>query len=246
MRTVRAVRALVPIDAKSVARDPLLRWLVVYPVLLALVLRWGVPALAGRLEARYDFDLSGYYVLLMSFLVELLPILTGMVVGFLLLDGRDDRTLTALQVTPLTLSGYLAYRLTMPMLVSVVMTLVVFPLAGLVRVSLGPLVLMALGSAPLAPLFALLLGAFAGNKVEGFALTKASGVLFAPPVLAYFVDPPWQWAFGLIPTYWPVKAFWVQQSGGLGFASFLLVGGAYQALLLVPLLRRFNRVMQAE
>jgi fluoroquinolone transport system permease protein len=246
MRAIRAVRALGPIDAKSVARDPLLRWLVVYPVLLALLLRWGVPALAGRLEARYDFDLSGYYVLLMSFLVELLPILTGMVIGFLLLDGRDDRTLTALQVTPLTLNGYLAYRLMMPMLVSVVMTLVVFPLAGLVRVSLGPLVLMALGSAPLAPLFALLLGAFAGNKVEGFALSKASGVLFIPSVLAYFVDPPWQWAFGLIPTYWPAKAFWVQQAGGLGFVGFLLVGVAYQAFLLVPLLRSFNRVMQAK
>jgi fluoroquinolone transport system permease protein len=245
MRAIRAVRALGPIDARSVARDPLLRWLVVYPVLLALVLRWGVPALAVRLETRYGFDLSGYYVLLMSFLVELLPILTGMVVGFLLLDGRDDRTLTALQVTPLTLNGYLAYRLAMPMLVSVVMTLVVFPLTGLVRVGPGPLVLMALGSAPLAPLFALLLGAFAANKVEGFALSKASGVFFFPPVLAYFVDPPWQWAFGLIPTYWPVKAFWVQQAGGLGFAGFLLVGVAYQVLLLVPLLRRFNRVMTA-
>ena len=180
----------------------------------------------------------------MSFLVELLPILTGMVVGFLLLDQKDDGTLTALRVTPLTRAGYLAYRLAMPMVVSVVMTLAVFPLAGLVRVGLVPLLLMALGSAPLAPLFALLLGAFAGNKVEGFALAKASGVLFIPPVLAYFVDPPWQWAFGLMPTYWPVKAFWVQQAGGQGYPAYLLVGAAYQALLLVPLLRRFDRVMQ--
>ena len=244
MKAIRAIRALGPIDAKSVTRDPLLRWLVVYPIALALLIRWGAPALADRLLDRYDFDLTAYYVLIMSFLVELLPILTGMVVGFLLLDGRDDRTLTALQVTPLTLNGYLAYRLTSPMLLSVAMTLVVVPVAGLVRVGFGPLILMALGSAPLAPLFALLLGAFATNKVEGFALSKASGVLFFPPVVAYFVAPPWQWAFGLIPTYWPVRAFWVHRNGGHEFAADLLIGLAYQGLLLVPMLRRFNRSMQ--
>jgi fluoroquinolone transport system permease protein len=104
MKALRVVQALGPIDAKGVLRDSLLRWLVLYPVLLALLLRWGVPALADRLADRYRFDLTAYYVLVMSFLVELLPILTGMVVGFLLLDQRDDHTLMAWQVTPLTLA----------------------------------------------------------------------------------------------------------------------------------------------
>jgi fluoroquinolone transport system permease protein len=243
MRAIRAVRALGPIDAKGVVRDPLLRWLVAYPVLLALLLRWGVPALAGRLLQQYDFDLTAYYVLLMSFLVELLPILTGMVVGFLLLDQKDDGTLAALRVTPLTLGGYLAYRVAMPMLVSVPMTLAVFPIAGLVGVGVGPLLLMALGAAPLAPIFALFLASFAGNKVEGFALMKASGLLFLPPVLAYFVPETWQWAIGAVPTYWPVKAFWVQRSGRATYLGFLLIGLVYEAALLKLLLRRFRRVV---
>lgn len=243
MRAIRAVKALGPIDAKGVVRDPLLRWLVAYPVLLALLLRWGVPALADRLARRYGLDLSDYYVLVMSFLVELMPILTGMVVGFLLLDQKDDGTLTALRVTPLTLGGYLAYRITMPMLVSVPMTLAVFPVAGLVRVGLGPLLLMALGAAPLAPIFALFLASFAGNKVEGFALAKVSGLLFLPPVLAYFVPEPWQWAFGVAPTFWPVKAFWLQRSGGAAYLALLAIGLGYQASLLVLLLRRFRRVV---
>jgi fluoroquinolone transport system permease protein len=46
----------------------------------------------------------------MSFLVVVMPALVGMVIGFLLLDQRDDQTLAALQVTPLTLNGYLIYR----------------------------------------------------------------------------------------------------------------------------------------
>lgn len=38
----------------------------------------------------------------------------GVVTGFLLLDERDDRTLTALQVTPLPLRAYIFYRVTVP------------------------------------------------------------------------------------------------------------------------------------
>ena len=107
MPTATAViRALGPIDVKSVARDSMLRWMIGTPIVLALVFRWGVPAFDGWFGERYDFDLTPYYPLLCSFLVLMIPTLMGSVVGFLLLDQRDDRTLTALQVTPLTAQGY--------------------------------------------------------------------------------------------------------------------------------------------
>jgi hypothetical protein len=35
MKTLRVLQALGPIDAKNISRDPLLRWLVFYPLLLA-------------------------------------------------------------------------------------------------------------------------------------------------------------------------------------------------------------------
>lgn len=249
-RALRIVGALARNDARGVGRDPLLRWLVGYPIALALVLRWGVPALADPVRARFGIELLDYRVLLVGFMVELLPVLTGMVVGFLLLDERDDATLSALQVTPLGLGGYLAYRVALPIVASVAMTLVTVPLVGLAPVDAGPLFAVALGAAPLAPLFALFLAAFARNKVEGFALTKASGMLFVPPVLAYFVAPPWQWLFGLFPTYWPAKAFWAQQgvvwSGGataaaVPYAVPLAVGVVVQAVMIAWLLRRFRR-----
>ena len=113
------VRALGPIDARNVARDSMLRWLVGTPIAYALAFRWGVPVLRTWLGERYGFELTPYYPLLASFLVLITPALIGAVVGFLLLDHRDDRTLTALQVTPLTVEGYLAYRIAVPMVVSV-------------------------------------------------------------------------------------------------------------------------------
>ena len=243
MKAMKAMKALGPIDARSVRRDSLLRWLVFYPIFLALLMRWGVPLLTVRLAEQYQFDLTPYYMLLMSFLVVMMPNLVGIIIGFLLLDQRDDLTLTALQVTPLTLNGYLLYRITMPMVLSTLMTMAIFPIAGLVKTEFFPLFIISLGAAPLAPIFALFLAAFAANKVQGFALMKASGVVSIPPLIAYFVKSDWQLAFGIIPGYWPIKSFWVIQSGDTNYWIYLLAGLAYQVLLVVVLLRRFNRVM---
>ncbi|MBE7555181.1 MAG: hypothetical protein HS126_29375 [Anaerolineales bacterium] len=243
MKTMRVLQALGPIDAKNISRDPLLRWLVFYPLLLAGLIRWGAPLLTIRLMVQFQFDLTPYYPLLMSFVLLMTPMLAGMVIGFLLLDQRDDQTLTALQVTPLTLNGYMVYRLSLPILLSLVVTLLIFPLAGLVEISLASLLLAALSAAPLAPFYALTLAAFAANKVQGFALTKALGVLLIPPLMAYFVPPPWQWVFGLVPLYWPVKIFWLLYADTPGYVFYVVIGLLYQLLLLFLLLRRFNKTM---
>jgi fluoroquinolone transport system permease protein len=243
MNAVTVFRALGPIDLRSVVRDSMLRWLVALPVLIALLLRWGVPVAAERVSRQYSIDLLPYYPLIVSIVVLVTPMVAGTVIGFLLLDQRDDRTLSALQVTPLTLAGYLAYRLAVPVGVSVVMTAFAVPLTGLVRIGPLPLLLVGLAAAPLAPAFALLLGAFAHNKVQGFAIMKAAGILNWPPIIAWFLPTVWQWAMGIVPTYWPVKVFWMLETGEAGWWGYLAVGTAYQLVLLWALLRRFNAVI---
>ncbi len=243
MRATNALKALGPIDAKSVRRDSLLRWMVIFPVLIALLMRWGTPALAAWLMEQYQFDLVPYYPLLMSWVLLATPMIYGAVIGFLLLDQRDDQTLMALQVTPLTLTGYLWYRLTAPILLSVVMSIIVLPLAGLVEMRFILLLLAALGAAPLAPGYALFLAAFAENKVQGFALMKAAGVFSWPPMIAYFVQSGWQLVIGLVPTYWPAKLYWELEAGTPHAWIYLVIGVAYQCGVLAALLRRFNKVM---
>ncbi len=240
----RAFVALAPIDWRSVARDSLLRWMIAIAIPVGFLTRWGVPALARSLEQRYGFDLTPYYPLVMSFNLLLMPILAGIVVGFMLLDERDDATLSAIQVTPLGLAGYLGYRATMPMLLSVVLTVVVLEISALTPVSSVTLWWMSLAVAPLAPVFALFLGTFAANKVQGLALTKANGVLTLPPVAAWFIDGPWQFAVGVVPTYWPAKAFWQAARGDPLDWLFALVGSLFQIALLGLLMRRFLRIMR--
>jgi fluoroquinolone transport system permease protein len=81
---------------------------------------------------------------------------------------------------------------------------------------------------------------FAANKVEGLALMKVLSIFMLGPLAAYFVGSSWQLLFGLLPTYWPAKAFWVAGEGG-NFWPYVLAGLAYALLLISLLLRRFRQ-----
>ncbi|MBK8985610.1 MAG: hypothetical protein IPM39_05950 [Chloroflexi bacterium] len=241
MNLVQVFQSLGPVDARNVRRDALLRWLVLAPVALALAVRWVMPGLITAVTNLIQFDIQPYFAPIMGFcLIILVPYLAGMVIGFLLLDQKDDGTLLALRVTPLSIESYLAYRLSLPMLVSVLMTLVAAPLSGIIQLSWWRLLLVAVGAAPVAPLFALLLTAAAQNKVQGLALTKTAGVFMLPPILAYFIAAPWQIGLGVFPTYWPGQIFWTAQAGQSAFWFYWAAGMVYQGFVLWLLARWFK------
>jgi fluoroquinolone transport system permease protein len=171
--------------------------------------------------------------------------MTGTVVGFLLLDQRDDQTLTALMVTPLSLGDYLRYRLSGLMLLSAAFGAVMMPLAGLSETTALQVVVAAITAAPLAPTYALFLGTFAANKVQGFALAKAVGVVFVPCIVSYFVTGPWQSPFGVVPHYWALKVFWLFDERSMASALVhALIGLVWQTVLLMVLVRHFSHIIR--
>ncbi len=243
MKGTAVFKALGPVDLRNVARDEMLRWMVFIPLLIALVVRYGWPLLVTQLQANFQFDLEPYRVMIMSYLVIGAPVVFGVVIGFLLLDERDEGSLIALQVTPLSLTNYLVYRLGLPVILTVILLLVSLPLAGISNFTFGELLLLALVAAPLAPMLALFLAAFASNKIQGFALMKGGGILFILPFAAYFLDDRWQWVFGLFPTYWAPKLYWMISEGVSGIWLMVLVGVVNQLIWIYLLGRRFNRIL---
>lgn len=244
MKLLKLLLTLGPVDARSVWRDSLLQWMLVIPVLPALVVRWGVPELTCWLQSEYAFDLTPYYPLIMSFFLLFIPMLVGIVIGFLLIDERDDHTLAALRVTPLRLTDYLAYRIALPLLLSIVLTAICFPLAGLVEFPLLPLLLLALMSGLEGPIAALVLAVFASNKVVGLALFKGFSIFFFAPLAVFFVDSNWQLLAGIMPTYWPVKAFWQLYSQQPDWPIYFIAGLLVHGGVLVLLLQKFKRLRQ--
>lgn len=53
------------------------------------------------------------------------------------------------------------------------------------------------------PCIAMFLAAYAANKMEGLAWSKACGLLFAGPVIAHFVPDPLRFLGAWNPTFWP-------------------------------------------
>jgi fluoroquinolone transport system permease protein len=244
MNFLQALRSLGPIDLRGIRRDSALSWMVFLPVLSALVLRWGVPALTANLQDTYGFDLKPYYpVILAYFVVVMCPLIVSVLAGFLMLDEKDDQTLTGLQVTPLSLNTYIAYRVTVPFVLTVVMMFVVFPLANLSAFDPRLILITAVAAAPMAPMFALYLASIAENKVQGFALMKLSGFILFVPIFAYFVDSGWEAAFGIIPTYWPMKVYWLLQAGREPVWPYVLAAVVYQSLVTAVFIRRFDKVL---
>jgi fluoroquinolone transport system permease protein len=244
MNLATVFRSLGPIDLRNIRRDSLTSWMIYIPIMMALLMRWGVPPLTARLMEQYNFDLVQYYpVLLAYFFVGMCPMVFGALIGFLLLDEKDDRTLTALQVTPLPLSGYVLYRVMVPILLTLGLMFVIFPLANLTPFDLRTILLSAIAAAPMAPMLALFLASIAQNKIQGFALMKLSGVIFIAPVIAYFVPSTWQLAFGIVPTYWPMKVYWLLHAGETNVWLYVVVAVVYQLLVTVYFARRFYKVL---
>ena len=241
MHSLAQFRTLTASELRNVRRDSMLRWMAAFPIATALLLRWLVPLIDSNLE----LDLRPYYLLIMStHAVLAAPVTMGFIVGILLLDERDNETLRALRVTPLSMRRYLAWKLTLPLGAVVVLTLLGIPLAGLIPFQLdyaGP----ALVGALWAPILALAMVAFAKNKLQGFLLMRITNLLIFVPMAAWFFEAPWEPLFAVLPAYWPLKAFWLAARGE-SYGVFLAVGAVHHGAVIAWLYRRFQRVQGRE
>lgn len=167
------------------------------------------------------------------------PGIVGMVVGFMLLDERDARTLSALRVTPLSIRQYLGYRLTVPLIAGTLMTLVAYPLAGLTPMPLRVLLPITIVGGISAPTLAVVLAIAAPNKVAGFAVVKVLNMINLLPLIAYFVPMPSQLLAGILPAFWPMRAFWAAAEGK-PFLAFVFGGTIVGLAALLLTVRLFE------
>jgi fluoroquinolone transport system permease protein len=165
-------------------------------------------------------------------------------VGFLLLDEKDERTLLALLVSPLPLSHFLLYRAALPTVLGMAVTLLTFPLTNLVQIGLAELLLVCFLAALTGPINALFLAAFAGNKVAGLNVLKFVNLVMLLPIVAFLVPMPVQLWAGLIPHYWGMKVF-VQAAEGEAYWAYALVAALYSLTLIALLLWQFRRSIRA-
>ncbi|OPA74224.1 hypothetical protein BVG16_24145 [Paenibacillus selenitireducens] len=227
-------------DWRQITRDPMLMLTLLAPVILFFFVRFVTPYAAELARVHLQLDLTVYYDSFLSFMILLIPLMLGMMSGFVMLDERDENVISYYAVTPLTKQGYFLYRLAVPLLMSILFTFFLLAYGGLAPIHITQIAILLPVTALEAPLLTLFLVGFAANKVEGLALSKAAGLIVFAPVLIYFLPMPWQLFVGILPSYWVSKTLLVGLEQGAS-ASFIyaFIGLLVHLLVIRDLLRRF-------
>ena len=234
----RALLGLLPADLRRLARDELLVWMPAVPLAMALAARLGVPALlravgpggAGAREWAARIDVAAFAIVV--------PVLVGVVVGFMLLGEKEDGVWSVLAVTPTSLRGYLIWRAGGAVAVAAAASGVCTRLAGLDDLGAARTAVLAAAGAPLAGAAALSLAAWAANTVQGFAAVKLSLIVLVLPAVAPRDAGVWQWPLAAIPSWWPVRAYWDLTGPGSWWPAWLLGSAAVGLAIMAVGLRR--------
>lgn len=97
-------------DLKNISRDYMLLFILISPAIIAVVFKFLIPFSGDILAAELGFKLSDHYTFIMAFMIMLVPMMYGMMIGLLALEERDENILNYLFVTPLSKAEYVLYR----------------------------------------------------------------------------------------------------------------------------------------
>lgn len=189
-------------DVKRLYREPILILFMCVPFMaltaIKLLITFGAPIILQKTA----FDLSPYYGYIQSFSIILSPGMLGTVAAFLMIDERDEKIYELMSVTPLGYTGYIKNRLLMPFVLSAVYTFISYIILDIYDVSILQLVILALFSGIQSIILALLLFAFADDKVKGLTYTKGFNSLMITAV-ADLLGIRWVTIISsLVPYYW--------------------------------------------
>lgn len=239
---MRALKAFGKNDLLNIKRDSMLLYMAVVPWIMVGITRILLPIAGEWLAHNYQLRVEEYYSLIISFFFILqIPMIFGLIFGLMILDEKDDHVLTALKVTPLSLDSYLFYRFSATIVISIVYVFLTIFATGLIdTVILLRSMPAAFLSGLLAVFMMLIMVSFADNKLEGLAIMKASGILMIGPLAAFFIKNDWQILLGILPSYWPAKAFWSSVRGE-SIVSYIIIGLVYNLILCYLLYRRFRK-----
>lgn len=248
-------------EFKNIRRDKMTGLMAVYPIFITLIGAYVIPSLFNLFDGNEAAFLTTSLVIAII-MASLAPMLGGAMLGFLLLDHKDEKTLDSLRVTPLSLRNYLIFKSVYTYILSAsASALVIFGiriLSGESYTFMGQnafrdlpvsgILFYALVGGLFGPLFGLLMASLAKNKIEGTAYMESLGVLLLVPVLVMieaFQDIK-QYMLGIIPGFWPVKgllesASILENEANLPAFMYFIIGSIYMLIMIGLLTYLFQK-----
>jgi hypothetical protein len=254
--------SLLKYEAKNIIRDPMNAYMCSFPVIILALSAFVFPMIFESIDPAKGAVLRVTMLLLIFIILAFGPFFLAAVATFLLLEHKDEHTLSTIAVTPAGTSGYIRFKLAYIYLMSVIGNIIV--LAGTMILAgdrysvmdfslfdgIGPwhIISFSLVNGLLTPVLGLLQGAWAKNKVEGFAMIKGTGILALVPALMILetFQGKMQYLLGIFPNFWCIRGMLfefmpVKTGSDLSFPAYLLIGTAYNLALLFFAYRYFLR-----
>ncbi|MCK4989173.1 MAG: hypothetical protein KAS29_01755 [Bacteroidales bacterium] len=229
----------IPYDYKMLKGDPMLILSLMVPFILWALMHFLFPFLDALVMNQWSVDISPFYKQAGTFFLMLIPMMMGMVYGFILLDERDVGIITAISVTPTGKSGYLRLRMGIPMFLSFIFIILFQLLLGLTdTLGILQLIVISLLISSQSLILLLLLGAFADNKVMGMAISKGFGIFLMGPLLDFALPSPYNWSGAYSPLFWASRSLLADSNG-----TFWLYAGItflFHLFLVWILFRKFT------
>lgn len=189
-------------EVKKWLRDPMMFFMLIYPLFFGALGRYLVPWLAE--SGSFNVDL--YADVILAALALMVPVIFGAVLAFSILDDRDDHILTSIKVTPLSLNQFLSFRVGLVLVVSFAACTFVMWFADIGYVTMTQMLAISFLASLTAPMYGLVINALSNNKIEGFAVMKGLGMVMLFPLIALFFLDYKELIFAVAPGFWPAKA----------------------------------------
>lgn len=252
--------SLMKYESKTIIRDPLNLYMCLFPLLILALSAFVFPMIFDSMDPA---NLAGQQVTTLVLLVIVVAMggyFLAAMATFLLIENKDECTLNTIAVTPLRMAGYIQFKMSYVYIMSVIGTVVIlwgtkliagdqYVIGGMSlfdNIGLMEILSFAVVSALFVPALALLQGALARNKVEGFAYIKGTGIIALIPAVLILdtFQGGLQYVLGIFPNFWAIKGimlqlFPVQNPANLSYPVYLIIGTAYNMLIIYGAYRIF-------
>lgn len=181
-------------DMKYIKKDPMYIIGCIIPLILGLVYKFIISNINM---------LSDYLFVFQYLFISIIPMMVAMVLGFRVLDEKDERILYVYAVSPLKLSGYINFRIVQCSVLSFIQ-LIILSLFGITtKYNFALTIVIAV---LLAPCLFLIISLIGKNKIQGMTILKLIGTIIVLPGLQVIGKNKWDFIFKFIPTDFILKS----------------------------------------
>lgn len=256
--------SLLKYEFKTIIKDPTNLMMVLYPFLVLFIVGVIMPLAMDKVDNKNAAATT--LLILLAAVLAVGVFVIGALLGFSLIENKDEKTILSICVTPVKVEGYTIFKVVYTYVFSFIGNLVIVgglkiiakdtfvietgaePIYLLNNLSWLQIVIFALVNSLFVPAIALIIGGVAKNKIEAFAMMKSSGFMIMIPALTllnFFKD--WkQYLLGFAPNFWPIKAMLNEAMGelathssNLNYYLYMVIGTIYFLFLSIVSLRFF-------